>query len=154
MSFGANVEPWATEFSSELKTRSKTSNQEEAGADGDVAARERLRDGHDVRLEPPVVEREHPAGAAEPSLYLVDTEERAVASAEELGSLEVSRIGHDSALALDRLDQEQGDVLSAQLLLEGLEIVERHGREPGQQRPEPSGEPRFPFAESDPSVRP
>ena len=48
-------------------------------ADRDVAARERLRDRNEIGLEPPVLEREQLAGAAEAGLHLVDAEERAVA---------------------------------------------------------------------------
>src|SRR5581483_5067733 len=47
--------------------------------DRDVAARERLRDRDQVRLEPPVLAGEHAAGAAETGLHLVEAEERPVA---------------------------------------------------------------------------
>src|SRR6266542_781263 len=43
-------------------------------------------------------------------------------------------------LPLDRLDEEERHVLAAQLLLERVEIAERHPVEPGQQRPEAGGE--------------
>ena len=114
----------------------------EQRADRDVAARERLRDGDEVGLEPPVLEREHPPGAAEAGLHLVDAEERAVAAAELLRALEVAGGRQVDALALDRLDEEHRDVLALQLALERLELAERHAVEAGQERAEAVGELR------------
>ena len=139
-SFGANVEPWLTACSIESNTRLVHRARHQQRADRHVAARERLRDRHEIRLEPPVLEREHLPGPAEAGLHLVDAEERAVAAAELLRALEVARRRQVHALALDRLDEEDGDVLAAQLLLERVEVAERHALEAGQQRPEPVGE--------------
>ena len=111
-------------------------------ADRHVAAGERLRDGHEIRLEPPVLEREHLPGAPEAGLHLVDAEERAVAAADLLRALEVARRRQVDALALHRLDEEDRDVLAAQLLLERVEVAERNALEPRQQRPEPVRELR------------
>ena len=75
-------------------------------------------------------------GAAEAGLHLVDAEERAVPPAERLRALEVAGRRQMHALALDRLDEEERDVLAAQLLLERVEVAERHPVEAGQQRTE------------------
>ena len=98
-------------------------------ADRHVAAGERLRDGHEIGLEPPVLEREELSRAPEARLHLVDAEERAVATAERLRAFEVARRRQVHALALHRLDQEQRDVLGPQLALERVEVAERHLRE-------------------------
>ena len=58
--------------------------------DGDVAAGERLRQRHEIRLETPVLEGEHPARPAEAGHHLVDAEERPVAAAELLRAREVA----------------------------------------------------------------
>ncbi len=76
------------------------------------------------------------AGATETRLDLVDAEERAVAPAERLCALEISGGSDVHALALHRLDEEHGDVLAAELLLERVEIAERNLLEAGQQWPE------------------
>ena len=83
--------------------------------DRHVAAAERLADEHEVRLEPPVLEREPPAGAPEPGLDLVDDEQRAVAPAQLLRGLQIARGRERHHAALDRLDDEGGDILRAQL---------------------------------------
>jgi len=72
-----------------------------------------------------VVEREHAAGSAEAGLHLVDAEQRSVAAAEFLRALEVAIRRKEWAVALDRLDDENGDVLAAKRRLERVEIVER-----------------------------
>ena len=112
-------------------------------ADGDVAARERLRDGDEVRLEPPVLEGEQLPRAAEAGLHLVDGEERPVAAAELLRAFEIAGRRQVDALALDRLDEEERDVLAAQLALERIEVAERNLREPRQQRAEALDEVRI-----------
>ncbi len=83
-----------------------------------------------------MLEREHLPGAAEAGLHLVDAEERAVSAAERLRALEVAGGRQVDALALDRLDEEDRDVLAPQLRLERVEVAERHAVEAGQQRPE------------------
>ena len=111
-----------------------------SAADRDVAAGERLRDGDEIRLEPPVLEREHAPRPAEAGLHLVDGEERPVAAAELLRALEVAGRRQVDAFPLDRLDEEDGDVLALQLLLERGEIAERDAAEAGQERLEAVGE--------------
>ena len=81
-----------------------------------------------------MLEREQPARAAEAGLHLVGAEERPVAAAELLRALEVAGRRQVHALPLHRLDEEDGDVLAAQLGLERVEVAERHLREAGQQR--------------------
>ena len=98
-------------------------------ADRHVAAGERLRDRDQVGLETPVLGREHAARAAEAGLHLVEAEERAVAPAERLRPREVAVRGQDHALAEDRLDDEDRDVLPPELGLERVEVVERHARD-------------------------
>ena len=84
-----------------------------------------------------MLEREQLAGAAEAGLHLVDAEERPVPAAERLRALEVAGRRQVHALPLDRLDEEERDVLAAQLPLERVEVAERHAVEAGEQRPEP-----------------
>ena len=112
------------------------------GPDGHVPAGEGLRDGEDVRLEAPVLAGEHLSRAPEARRDLVHAEERPVAAAERLGALEVPVLGEPYAVADDRLGDEHGHVLGAELGFEGVEVVERHRRETREQRPEPSGERR------------
>ena len=66
-----------------------------------------------------MLEGEQPARAAEARLHLVDGEERPVAPAELLRAFEIARRRQVHALALDRLDDEERDVLAEQLTLEG-----------------------------------
>ncbi len=91
-----------------------------------------------------MVEREHLAGAAEARLHLVDAEERPVAPAELLGALQVAGRRQVDALALDRLDQEEGDVLPPELGLERVEVAELDRVEAGQELAEPLAELRAP----------
>jgi hypothetical protein len=79
---------------------------------GDVASGEGLGQRDEVRLEPPVLEGEHPARAAEAGHHLVDAEERPVAAAELLGSREVAVRREVDALALHRLNEEERHVFS------------------------------------------
>ena len=138
---GAKVEPWLKACSIESKTRSCTSLRHQQRPDRDVAARERLRDRDEVGLEAPVLEGEQPAGAAEPGLHLVDAEERAVAAAERLRRLEVAGGRQVHALALDRLDQEDGDVLAAKLAPRAPRGRRRApGAKPGRSGPKRLGE--------------
>src|SRR4051812_36996083 len=103
---------------------------------GDVTARERLRDRYEVGLEVPVLEGEELPRASEACLHLVDGEERPVLPAELLRPGEVAVGREVDTVTLDRLDEEEGDVLAAQLSLERVEIVERHARETRQERAE------------------
>ena len=105
-----------------------------------VAAGERLRQREDVRLEPPVLEREELAGAPEARLHLVDAEERAVAAAQLLRALQIARGRQEDAVADDGLDDEERHVLGAQRGLERVEVAERDAREAGQERLEAFGE--------------
>jgi hypothetical protein len=100
-----------------------------------------------------VLEREQPAGAAKAGLHLVDAEECPVPAAQGLSALQIPRRRQVDAFALHRLDEEDRDVLPSKLELQRVEIAERHLREPGQERCEAVGEPAFPFAESELSVR-
>jgi len=71
------------------------------------------------------------SGPAEAGLHLVDREERPVAAAELLRSLEVAGRREMDAFPLDRLDEEHGDVFALELLLERREIAERNAVEAG-----------------------
>jgi hypothetical protein len=93
-------------------------------ADWDVAAGKRLRNRDEVRLEPPVLECEELPRSAEAGLDLVDAEKRPVSPTELLRALEIAARWERAALPLDRLDDEDGDVLGAQRGLERLEIAE------------------------------
>ncbi len=116
----------------------------EERAHRDIAARQRLRHRHQVRLEPPVLEGEHPARPPEARHHLVDTEQRPVAAAQRLRALEVAVGRQVNPLALHRLDEEERHVLAPQLLLERLEVAERHLLEAREERLKPRGELRVP----------
>src|SRR5690606_40270772 len=81
-------------------------------ADRDGTAGECLGEKHDVGLYPPMLDREESPGSPEAGLDLVRNEERTVpaAQARQLGEVVVGR--QVDALALDRLDEEGGDVTS------------------------------------------
>ena len=87
-----------------------------------------------------MLEGEHPARPAEPVHHLVDGEERSVTAAQLLRAGEVAVRRDVDALPLHRLDEEECDVLAPQLLLQRLEVAERHLLERGQERPEAVGE--------------
>jgi hypothetical protein len=108
----------------------------EQRADRDVAAGQRLRDGNEIRLDAPVLEREQLPRSAEAGLHLVDAEERAEGPAQLLRAFEVAGRRQVHSLSLHRLDEEERHVLVPQLALECLEVTERHLREPRQQRAE------------------
>ena len=83
-----------------------------------------------------MLEREHLPGAAEARLHLVDAEERPVLPAERLRTLEVAGRRHVHSLALNRLDEEERNVLAPQLPLERIEVAKRNAVEVGKQRAE------------------
>ena len=93
-------------------------------ADRHMAAGQRLRDQHHVGLDVPVLDREETAGAAHAGLDLVGDEQRAVFLAERGRARQEFVGGHVDALALDRLDDEGGDLARRQRLFERGEIVE------------------------------
>src|SRR3546814_9783574 len=68
-------------------------------------------------------------GAAEPGLDLVDDEERAVALAQPHRLAEVGLVRQGDALALDRLDDEGGDLTTLQRRLQGRQRSEEHTSE-------------------------
>ncbi len=70
-----------------------------------------LADAHDVGLDAVVLARPHRAGAADAGLHLVDDEQDAVLVAQPAQVGEPAGGRHDvAALALDRLDEDGGDV--------------------------------------------
>jgi hypothetical protein len=69
-------------------------------------------------------------------LYLVEDEHRAVAPTQLLGALQISRRREHHHAALDRLNDEGGDIPPAQLCLQAREIAERNALAVGQQRAE------------------
>ena len=73
-----------------------------------------------------MLEREHPSRPPEPGHHLVDAEERPVATAQLLRSLEVPLGWQIDPFPLHGLDDEERDVFTAQLLLERFEVAERH----------------------------
>ena len=99
-----------------------------------MAAGERLGEQHHVGLDLPVLDRQEPAGAAEAGLHLVGDEQRAVLPAERRGASAGSRRGHVDALALDRLDDEGGDLTRGQRLFQRRKVVERDRGAARQQR--------------------
>ena len=105
-----------------------------------MAARQRLGEQHHVGFDIPVLDREEAAGAADPGLDFVGDEQRAVLPAERGGARQEFVGGHVDALALDRLDDEGGDLARRQRLLQRCEIVKRDRRAPRQQRLEAGAE--------------
>src|SRR5438093_148029 len=96
------------------------------GSDGHVASAEPLSDEHEVRLESPVLQREPLAGTSESGLDLVDGEERAVAPTQRLRRLQIARRRKRHHPALNRLDDEGGDIFRAQFRLQAREVAERN----------------------------
>ena len=93
-------------------------------SDRHVPARQRLRDGDDVRVQPVVLVRPHPSGAPEPGLHLVCDKERAVLPAEPLDARPVLVARQVDAFSLNDLDDEGGDIASPELALEALQVTE------------------------------
>src|SRR5690606_673590 len=74
------------------------------------AAAETLGHGDQVRLDAGMLDREHPAAAAEAGLYLVGDQQDAVLVAGfAQAAQEVRRRRVEAALPLDRLDDDRGD---------------------------------------------
>src|SRR5205085_10117790 len=90
----------------------------------------RLRHRDQVRLDAVVLDGEHPAGAPEAGLYLVDDEEDPLAVADRTQPLHELRRGDDeTALALHRLDDDRSDGLGGDLRRErALERLQRVAR--------------------------
>ena len=105
-------------------------------ADRHVATGKRLGDRDDVGAQIPVLVAEELAGAAEPGLHLVDHQQRLVLAAQRLRLVPVLRRRLVDALALDRLDDEGGDVAPHQRLVQRVDVAERHRLAAGQQLPE------------------
>ena len=93
-------------------------------------AGDRLRDGHQVGLDPVVLDREHPPGAAEAGLHLVDDHDDPVLVAEPADAgHEVPRRDDEPAFALHRLDHDRRDLLGGDLRDQrALERRERRAR--------------------------
>ncbi len=110
------------------------------GADGDVSARQRLGHRDDVGDDAPLLEGEERAGTSDPALDLVDGEERAVPVAQIGGFAQIVLGRDENALALDRLDDERGDVAGFQLATERVEVAEGDALAAGEQVTEPMSE--------------
>ena len=125
-----------------------------AGADGGgghVAAAEGFREGDDVRVEVPMLEGEHFAGAAEAGLHLVADEERAVFAAERLGLRQEIVARDEDALALHGLGDEGRDVARAQFRLEVVRgRCSGRAPAPGRNGPKPSWKCLLPVMDSAP----
>ena len=67
---------------------------------------------------------------------------------------QVALRGQVDALALHRLDHERRDVPARELVLEGVQITEATGSQPGNSGPKPSRNSAFPLSDSEPSVSP
>ncbi len=109
-------------------------------ADRNVTARQRLGEQNHIGLDIPVFDREEPSGSTHPGLDFVGDHQGAVLAAERGGTRQEFVGGHVDALALDRLDDEGGDLARRQRLLERGEIVERDRGASGQQRLEAAAE--------------
>ena len=95
------------------------------GADGDVSAGEGLGDAEDVRFNPiEMLECEPFAGSAEAALDFIEDEDGAVGFAESLGGAEEFFGDHFAGFSLDGFDDEAGDILAGEGLLEGGNVVE------------------------------
>ena len=104
--------------------------------DRHVAAAERLADEHEVRLEPPVLEREPPAGASEPGLDLVDDEQRAVAPAQLLRALQVALRRERHLRPWIGSTMKAATSFARSCASRRVEVAERDALAAGQQRPE------------------
>ena len=82
------------------------------------------------------------AGAAEAGLDLVEDEHRPGLAAGGLRALEIARRWQVDALALDRLDDERGDVARRELRAQRVEVAERDLVAARHQRAEPLAELR------------
>ena len=111
-------------------------------ADRHMSAGQRLCQQHHVGLDIPVLDRQKFSGAADAGLDLVGDEQRAVFAAQRGGTGQEFVGGHVDALALDRLDEESGDLARRQRPLERGKIVERDRRAARQQRLESAAEIR------------
>ena len=81
-------------------------------AEGEVARRDGLGELDHVGLDAPVLQAEHPAGAAEPGDDLVRDQQHVVPGADLADAREVVGLGRDhAAAALHRLGDEHGDRL-------------------------------------------
>ena len=76
----------------------------------DVAARQRLGKQYHIGLDAPVLDCEEPSGATEPGLTLVGHKQRAMPAAQRRRFAQIVVHRHVDAFALDRLDDERGDV--------------------------------------------
>ena len=101
-----------------------------------------------------MLEREHRPRAAEAGLHLVDAEERPVPAAQRLRAFEVAGRREMHALALHRLDDEERDVLAAQLGSSASRSPNGTRSKPGSSGPKRAVNSAAPLAESEPSVRP
>ena len=90
----------------------------------------------DVRLDAVVLVGEEVAGAAEPALHLVGDQQRLVLVQQFLRAAQESRRRDGDALALDRLDQEAGDVAARAARARSAAQVAERDRGVGQQRAE------------------
>ena len=119
-------------------------------ADRHMAARQRLRQQHHVGFDVPVLDREEFSGAADAGLDFVRDEQRAVFAAQRGCARQKFVVGHVDALALDRLDDEGGDLARRQRLLQRCEIVERDRVHSGSSGSKPSRKFWSPVSDSAP----
>src|SRR5258708_35273009 len=84
--------------------------------------------------------REELSGASDAGLDLVGDEQRPVAPAQILRAFQITRVGKDDALALDRLDDESRQPARRKRPLERRQIVERDAHAIRQQRLETAPE--------------
>ena len=84
-------------------SREKCSNR-------NVSARQRFCKENHIRLDVPVFNCQEAAGAAQSGLHFIRDEQGAVAPAEIRGKFEIIIVGDVYPLALDRLDDECGNV--------------------------------------------
>ena len=130
------------------------------------ARRDALGHDQDVGLDVPVPDREHLAGPPEPGLDLVGDEQDAVLAGDLAEPWQEPRRRHDvAALAEDRLEDDRGDVLRVDELVErqvelGLPVararvrgVRRH-RAPGSSTDRPCGRRSPATARTRPGRRP
>ncbi len=95
------------------------------GSDGDEASAESFRQNDHVGVHAFAVCGDEGSGAADSGLHLVEYEERAVFFAERLdGCQVVGRRRNDAGLALERLEDDGGDLVLAEGGIERGEIAE------------------------------
>jgi len=83
---------------------------EQHRTDRHLSAGQRLGEQYHVRFDAPVLDRQETSGPPEAGLYFVGDEQGSVLAAQVERTLKIAVVRSDDALALNRLDDEGGDL--------------------------------------------